>query len=219
MLILTALYVLGLVLLFLTNQKKSMLRYYPPAKLFSSMLFIAIAISCASYSGNWGLFMLLLPALILCLLGDVSLAFYKKNSNRYYLLAGMFFFLLAHFAFVYSLSKIQPFTWTDFIFPVFITLLTAIINRSPYINVGKLKPATLIYAFAVAAFCWKGLHIMITIPSTSTILLGSGALAFFISDTMLYFCFFCKKNFKGQGGIALLLYYMAIMAIALSIRF
>ena len=215
MLIPFILYLLPLTFLMYANSR--CLRLYPAAKTIASCSFLATAIFAAAHSGAWHHFLLLLPGLLMSFGGDLALGFHKKTGSRLLMGTGFLFFLLAQICFCVGLSRLQPLVWYDFIFPLLMTVVIAILNRRPYIEVKPFAPVSLVYAFCVSLFCAKGMHILFADPTAANVWLGLGAALFFCSDFLIYFRFFCKKEFPGKRTIYLFIYYIATFLLAGSI--
>ena len=210
-------YALPLALLITISESRGLQRFYPPAKLLASLSFVAVAVYGAVLSGGLNSLWQLLPGLLFCLGGDMALAFYKTRGRAALLLAGMGLFFLAHVAFIRFLLIQQPFTAVDFILPLIMVALMRHFSGLAAVEVGRFRPYVLIYAFCVALFCAKGLHVAYATLTLANLLLGAGSVLFLISDLLLFFRYFHAADFRFLGLLCLLTYYSGMFLIAFSL--
>ena len=186
-------------------------------KTLASLGFIWIATIASYYSHNFSFYYSMLPGFVLCLLGDISLAFNDRKRTQQTFLLGLGSFLIAHILFLTAFYRLLPFSWTDLIFPALMILVTFAITRLKKMDVQDMLAYVLIYSFFVSALCGKGVSIAITNLTNQSILLGVGSFLFLISDLIILFLFFYKTKYISGRFWNLLTYYSALLCLALSI--
>lgn len=202
---------------------------YVLAKTINSIAFIAMSIFCAYYGTNIEALVYLLPALLLCFIGDVVLGFYnviaenikgnKLSQKTSFFTMGLLSFAFGHGCFIYAFSKVQRLTWVDFVFPILAIFITLGLTRLDGMNTGKLTILILAYSFMVAMLFSKGIHLVFEQLSVQNLLLSIGGTLFLISDTFILFLYFYKKKYEAVHVINLATYYYAMFFIALSLLY
>lgn len=214
-------------------------KYYVLRKAINSIAFIAVSIFCAYYGENTEILRYLLPALILCFVGDIIIGFYnvvyernvKENELSYaetgtnftakaaIFILGLLAFAFGHGCFIYAFSKMQRFTWVDFVFPVMAIFITIGLTRIDGMETGRFTVLIAAYSFMVAMLFSKGLHLVLAQFSVRNLLLSIGAALFLISDGFILFLYFYKKKSKAVHVINLATYYYGMFFIALSMLY
>jgi len=212
-------YALPLTLLLLASELPEGRRFYPAAKLLASLAFVAVAVYGAAASGNAAAFRQLLPALLLCLLGDLALAFYKTRDQTAWLMSGMILFFLAQLAFIRMLLFRQPLAAMDLLLPGALAALVFRLSRLPGMRVGRFRPYALIYACALALFCAKSLRLAFSVPALSHQLLGWGSALFLVSDLLLFFRYFHVRGCRCLNLLCLSAYYTGMFLISSSLMY
>lgn len=238
-LLLFVLYTIPFMFLMWTISKPKYKRYYVLAKTINSITFIAVAIFCAYYGANIEILDLLLPALLLCLVGDIILGFYnvvcdktvKGNELSYVetgtnftskaalFILGLLSFAFGHGCFIYAFSKMQGLTWTDLIFPILAVFITIGLTKLDGMETGRLTILIAAYSFMVAMIFSKGMHLLFSQFNIGNLLLGVGTTLFLISDGFILFLYFYKKKSKAVHIINLAAYYYGMFFIALSLLY
>lgn len=193
--------------------------YYRIAKFFSSIAFISVTLYAALVADQLAGFVQLLPALLLCLLGDILLGFYHHTQNQKYFMAGLGAFLTGHIVFVLAFSQLQGLRMTDVILPALALLLTVGLTRLKDMETGQMKPLVYVYSFFVALLFSKALHLMLFIPSLKTVILCLGSGLFMISDAIILFLYFYKKKHWAVHTFNLATYYYGMFFIAFSLMY
>ena len=161
--------------------------------------------------------LLMLPGFLFCFAGDVGLALYDQKPSNVKFLIGLSLFLLGHVLFLLSLYRFTEFSWLDFIFPALMTGVAFGLTKLKKMNVQKMGPCILVYAFFVSMFCGKGVQTAALWYSQQGLWLGTGAVLFLLSDLILLFVFFYRP-FRPSGKFwNLLTYYGGMMCLALSL--
>lgn len=209
-------YTLLFSVLLATVLKKEYANRYVLAKGIQSAAFVVIFAIAAWVSGRMHTFVLMLPAFLFCMSGDILMGFYNRTRKRIYFLSGLFLFLAGHVCFVRSLCRKQQLEWVDFIIPIGAVLLTYGIIYFKKLHTGKLKIWILIYSFFVAMLFGKSLHLFLAEPVLSHAVMGLGAFLFLVSDISILFLYFFKNKGKGVHVFNLVTYYYGIVLLAVS---
>lgn len=194
-------------------------KFYIPAKMACSTMFLITAILMGCLSGHmeklWGI----MPAFLLCFCGDLALGFHNRMVKQKYMLIGTGFFLLAHIGFYIYLLRYQPIQWIDFIFPVCMVLAAIYLCGRDDFDVGKFKPCACGYAFFVGSLASKGVLVMLEIPCMETLLIAIGGIFFLISDLLIMVLFFKKRRPWWTHGWNVGTYFFAMYCLAISIYY
>ncbi|WP_312370654.1 lysoplasmalogenase family protein [Lachnoclostridium sp.] len=207
-------------------------KYYVIVKTINSIGFLAVSIFCAYYGANIRTLIYLLPALLLCFIGDVVLGFYNATIERdvketntkvtgkpSLFIMGLLTFAFGHVCFIYAFSIMQKVTWVDMIFPILAIFITIGLTRLDKMNTGKLTKLIVAYSFMVAMLFSKGMHLVLSQFSIQNLLLSIGATLFLISDTFILFLYFYEKKYKAVHVINLATYYYGMFFIGLSLLY
>ncbi|QSX05015.1 hypothetical protein JYG23_09985 [Sedimentibacter sp. zth1] len=215
-------YTLLFSLLISTYYNNNLKRYYTLAKAINSLCFVAVALYGGINFGNTTNLYFMLPAFILCLLGDVFLGINatKKNTENYFIL-GLLSFLIAHLVFAMALNRYVKLSIYDFILPIVSVLLTYVLLNLDCMDISqKLKKYSILYSFFVALLLAKGITLSIVCGySMKNILILLGSILFFASDFVLMFLLFYRKKHHLMGTLNLLLYYYGMLLLSFSLWF
>lgn len=238
-LFLLVLYSIPFTFLMLATVNLKYKKYYVIVKIINSIAFIAVSTFCAYYGENIKTLVYLLPALILCLIGDVVLGFYnasiesdvkvdelspgetntKVTGKTFLFIMGLLTFAFGHICFIYAFSRMQKLTWVDLVFPIFAIFITIGLTRLDEMNTGKCTILITAYSFMVAMLFSKSMHIVLVQFSVQNLLLSIGATLFLISDTFILFLYFYEKKYKAVHVINLTTYYYGMFFIGLSLLY
>ncbi len=218
------LYAMEVALVLFVNQKKYKQKYYLKAKMTCSISFIAIATIFAAVSGHWKYYMLMLPALVFCTLGDLFLGIYQTTKKSRQVFLGIVAFLLAHLEFLVAWFFLDmTFDVWNIAIPVVGIGILLCLRKFVSLNYGKLWALVCIYSVCLTSMFTKGTQYMIHQPSISSVWIGVGALLFFISDFLINFIYFSedkeKRNMQIVERINLSTYFFALLAFDMSILY
>ncbi len=231
------LYTIPFTFLMMTRSCPKYRKYYVIAKTINSIGFITVSIFCAYYGANVGTLLSFMPALLLCLIGDVILGFYNMICERdenepsqgeastiftaktATFILGLLSFAFGHAFFIYAFSKMQRLTWVDFVFPILAIFISIGLTKLDGMNTGKFTILIAAYSFMVAMLFSKGLHLVLAQFSAQNLLISIGATLFLISDTLILFLYFYNKKYEAVHIINLATYYYGMFFIALSLLY
>lgn len=235
-LLLFVLYTIPFTFLMKTRNCPKYRKYYVFAKTTNSISFIAVSIVCAYYGSNIKTLLYFIPALLLCLVGDVILGFYNMvyerdrklkglshektsitfTTNTAIFILGLLSFAFGHGFFIYAFSKMQRITWVDLVFPIMAIFITIALTRLDGMNTGKLTILIAAYSFMVSMLFSKSMHLVLAQFSVQNLFLCIGATLFLISDGFILFLYFYHKKYEAVHVINLATYYYGMFFIALS---
>lgn len=214
-------YTLLVINLLCTTYIKKYKKYYTLAKLLNSLGFVCIASIGGLYlTKNYTEYFYLLPAFILCLMGDVFLGINTQTSKQSYMLCGIFSFMLAHVVYTFAFSvNILPISVYDFIIPLLSLIMVYFLLKMKDMDVPKdMVKFIYIYDFFVVLLVAKGINIVFFNGfTTKYILILVGSIMFFLSDFIILFLYYYKKKHHLVGTVNLLLYYYGLFLLALSL--
>lgn len=199
-------YFILLIILLISILIPKLFQHYVIFKTLTSLCFMVITMINLYISNTTCGNLLFLPILF-CFIGDIFLAIYNRYNKCFKL--GLISFLLAHIFFVYNMCHILPFKFINIIFPLIMVLFVYMLNNKKIINLQEKNIYCLIYAFFISLLLSKALDIYLNIFSVQSYLLLIASSLFFISDFILLFMYFKKRN-KILHFINLLTYYLAI---------
>lgn len=189
-------------------------KYYLEAKILNSAAFLTVFCVSAYMSGEIHTFWLMLPGILFCFVGDVFMALYNRQRKRLHFLLGVGIFLSGHLCFVRWLCSMQPIGMTDLIIPVSAVLLTWYLVSRRDIHTGRMQPFIILYAFFVALFLAKALHLAWSGPTMAHLMIAAGSILFFVSDVSIIFLYFRKRKGAGIHIFNLTTYYAAMFLLA-----
>lgn len=189
-------------------------KYYLEAKILNSAAFLTVLFVSAYLSEAIHTFWLMLPGILFCFIGDVFMALYNRQRKRLHFLLGVVIFLSGHLCFVRWLCSMQPIEITDLIIPVSAVLLTWYLVSRRDIHTGRMQPFIILYAFFVALFLAKALHLAWSEPTSAHVMIAVGSILFFVSDVSIIFLYFRKRKGSGVHIFNLVTYYAAMFLLA-----
>lgn len=195
-------------------------KYHPAVKFLNSLGFIFAAVYAGVVSGHTTFMLQMLPGFMLCLLGDVLLAFEDVRKSEKLFLGGLISFLTAHIAFLIVLCRISGVTWLDFVFPVLMVGIAFGLTKMENMDTKGMRLPVIVYAFFVSMLFSKAVLMGVAGGfGTREILLSAGAFLFLLSDLLLLFiCFYQKKVYLNRF-FNLFTYYTGLLLLAFSILY
>lgn len=214
-----ALGVYGILLARLVARIRDEEKGYGKEKTACSMGFVALAAIAALAGSRPRAFRQLLPALLLCLAGDVILALYNHDRRPGLFLGGLVSFLGGHAFFIWGLCRVQPLGW-----PVFLAALLGgcgvlALSRLPCLKLGKMLPWTVVYGGVVSALVGKACQLAFGMGELWCFLVLAGAVLFWISDLLILFLYFWPGRHPRIHAANLITYYLAMAFLAVSLGF
>lgn len=220
MVVLSIIYLLAFCFLISTCYVKKFKKYHFIAKLINSIGFLSIATFAYLKTGQNSYYFSMLPGFILCLLGDMFLAFEDDKGEKNFFVYGLSSFLVGHIVFVWAFAKRAPLRFSDFIIPIVCVVITVLLTKMKYMNVGKMKTCVLIYSFFISMLLSKGISlVLVNGATTSNVIILIGTLLFFISDAIIMFLYFYEKKHYIVKFFNLLTYYGGMYLLSLSLLY
>ena len=192
------------ILLFLIMACTWCTRYHIYTKGLCSLGFILTAY----LSHQTKLFLLILPALLGYMIGDILLC--KKKLFRY----GLNAFLIGDIACLFFYYHYQSFNYVELIFPLLSMILLEIYT---YFNEIEYKTEISSYIFALVWLTTKSILTAISLNTLNFKMMAVGFIFYLISDILLVL--FKKNNVQFLGIISIFLYYFGIFLTAYSFSF
>lgn len=186
-------------------------------KAAASLMFILTAVFSYKYSGkNKKAFIIMLIGFIFAFWGDVFLSF---GSSGIFFILGLGSFSLAHIFYTAAFCSLVKFSPKDLIPALIIavpTICFAVFNDS--FNFNGMLPLVILYTVLISVMVSKAISLLRLENKniTSVVLSIIGAVLFFISDFILLFVYFYKKDFIFLPYINLIIYYSGQALLALS---
>lgn len=162
------------ILLFLIMACTWRTRYHIYTKGLCSLGFILTAY----FSHQTKLFLLILPALLGYMIGDILLC--KKELFRY----GLNAFLIGDIAFLFFYYHFEPFTYIELIVPVFAMILLEILAYYKIVDLPTYKTELTSYIFALVWLTTKAILTAFTLNTLSFIMMATGLILYLISDIL-----------------------------------
>lgn len=215
----TLLYILSFGLLIASCYIKGLEKFHLAFKFSTSLGFLFSSFMFSRMSLNQSFFFSMLPALILCMIGDISLALYDTVGKKPMFLCGLCSFLLGHIAFAFSLDSISRLSPIQLILPFLGLITTAFLIRLKNMNCDGFRAYILLYSFFVTLLLSKGFSVLLKISDSGGILIFLGSLFFFISDLIILFLYFYSKKYCFTRFLNLFTYYLAQYFLALSMLY
>lgn len=192
-------------------------------KTLSGLGFVATGIVSMYIADKHSLYAILCVfGLIFGLCGDIFMQFkyFDRANYRTFLVIGMAFFALGHFAYFAAMYTISTFSIYPFIGAlVMVGAALIAFNTKRFEKIGKLKVVGCFYYFFLSVIFFHAIFCHFFNDTTQSLLFLIGAAFFFVSDTVLSFIYFGGANRRRFTVINLTTYYIAQLAIALSILF
>jgi hypothetical protein len=112
-------------------------RFYVPAKMLNSAVFVVNLCVLSYISGNSRAFAYLMPGFLLCFAGDLFMGLHNRHVKKQYLLLGTLLFLLGHICFISYLYTLSGFTPYDLILPTLGVIGVLVLKKIPSFFLGK----------------------------------------------------------------------------------
>ena len=214
---LLAVYVLLLIRLLVQIRKPG--QGYSLEKTLCSLGFLALA-GAAAWAGHRPMaFWQLLPALLLCLAGDVILAIYNRSRRPALFLGGLLSFLGGHAFFIWGLSHAQTLGWPVLVAAILGGCGVWVLGRKAGLKLGKMLPWTVGYGAVVSALVGKAFQLALGLGQVWCWWVLAGAILFWISDLLILFLYFSPGRHPRIHAANLITYYAAMALLALSLAF
>lgn len=178
-----------------------------------------IALIGSAYSDNYDMLKYILPALMMCTLGDIFLALsdeiHIKLLEPYFTL-GVASFGIAHVIFgIYFLSLCDFNISFSIILSPITALLLWYLKHAGILKCGKYSTSIMLYALLVGAFLGLGINLVISAKATAEhMALCIASILFWCSDLSLSFRYFTGKRTPALAVFILASYFTAIYTIA-----
>lgn len=199
-------------------------KYYVGTKMLCSVSFLGIAVLFAAVSKHWNAFLVLFVPLVLCLIGDLFMAFYQLRKRKRDFFLGLVLFLFAHLGFIYMLFQLNSSIrlW-NIVLPIVVFVTFWSVKKQMHLHLGKLLVPSSVYSIILAFMLSKCLQQMVVHPTIATAWLGLAGMLFFISDVTLLFLYFYKFSNRERRRMVhymnLVTYYFAMLAFDMSILY
>ena len=165
----------------------------------------------AYFSHQTKLFLLILPALLGYMIGDILLC--KKELFKY----GLNAFLIGDIAFLFFYYHFESFTYIELIVPVCAMILLEILTYFKIVDLSTYKTELTSYIFALVWLTTKAILTAINLNTLNFIMIAIGLILYLLSDILLVF--YKKNNVQYLGIISIFLYYFGIFLTAYSFSF
>ncbi|MDL2252619.1 lysoplasmalogenase [Ruminococcaceae bacterium OttesenSCG-928-I18] len=171
--------------------------------------------------GEFLLYLLLLGALVFCASGDILLGIANKSHSKVRakpFVAGSLCFLLAHLFFCTLFFTEAAFRPLDLIFPAVLVALLFYLSKKGKIRLKKMWPLGYSYTALVGLMASKAVicGFRVGILSGLGLFTAVGAVLFLVSDVILLFLYFGVKRLHWLRTGNLITYYSGIALIGLS---
>ena len=195
---------------------------YTAGKIFFSLGAILFALLSFFLANKTPYFAFLVSGLALCSLGDLLLALSgerKKTANPVLFLAGALSFALTHILFCLYFLYLSSFHVSFFLLLSPLTsLFLFLLVKGKQIDGGKLTPFLYIYGLFVGMLLGLGANLLFLDPGYGkALLLFLGSFFFWVSDSILSFRSFGRKERKFLTPLILVFYFLAIYLLAGSV--
>lgn len=157
------------------------------------------------------LFLLILPALLAFMIGDILLC--KKNLFKY----GLDAFLIGDIACLFFYYHFEPFTYTELIVPVCSMILLEILTYYKIVDFSTYKTEITSYIFALVWLTTKSILTAITMNTLNFKMMALGFILYLLSDILLVF--YKKNKYQILGILNIFFYYFGIFLTAYSFSF
>lgn len=164
-------------------------------------------------------FILIIIGILFGLLGDFFLALKKVHKEKEVIfITGLVAFLIGHIFYIIAFSLINPINKLDFVFAFIYLTITLVVFKISKLDFGNLKYGVILYSSVIALMMGKATSVLLYGGNSSiSNIVFIGALLFGLSDGVLSFSMFGKKNEGKLSVCCHLLYFPAQLIIALSV--
>ena len=216
----TAVYLILMMRLLLTAARG--LPRYLAAKMAASGTFVVLGIVFALAAGHGFFLAWMLPALLLCFLGDFFIGLFRKSRNSRHFMLGLIFFLAAHLAFSFFLLAMHPgIDVFNIGIPLAVGVIFLLLERFCGLNMRKLRWPAFFYAFFLSFFMVNALKFAFDARNTGALWIGAGSALFFASDVSIIFLYFHTfrrtENKTAVHIFNLTTYYLGILGILIGV--
>lgn len=216
-------YIVLLALLIMTYYKKNLHKFNIIIKTLMSLSFVIIVVFGVHYYLPSCLNFVVIP-FILCMIGDIILAYNSIKSSKNSFILGLIVFSFAHICFLTILICFSPLKLYNFVIPLVSFVFTfMIINMENMCIEDNMKKYILIYSIIIGFFLGKSMDICLmsnlfknVIYPINPYLILIGSLLFYISDIILLFLYFYKKRHHVLGVFNYITYYIGMFLLAIS---
>ena len=195
---------------------------YLAAKMTNSAGFVALGVFFAFLSGHLSYLAWILPALLLCFLGDFFIGLFRKNRKSRHFMLWLIFFLAAHLGFSLFLLMLHPgIDPFNIGIPLAVGVVFLLVERLCGLKMRKLRWPAFFYALLLAFFMVNALEFALDRRSVGALWTGVGAALFFASDVSIIFLYFHTFRRPEQKTAVhvfnLATYYLGILGILIGL--
>jgi len=157
--------------------------------------------------------MLIALALTFSLAGDIALISESKRA----LMIGLILFLVAQIIYASNFACFNGFFSQDILTAIVILLVSSAVYLYFYPSLNEMKLPVAFYVLVISLMVWRAISTFFgeAFSPTQALLLGTGAVSFYVSDIILAVYKF-KRPFPGCRTLNLATYYAAQLLITLS---
>ena len=191
-------------------------------KTAASLVFVLLGLLELRRTGTSVYGELVVAGLTLGMLGDLLLAlrFMSKKLHQAFFISGSVSFFLGHIVYIAAILTLCPEAWT-YAIPIAIVALGAagFYAYAKEVRAGKIMPLGVVYIAGVLFMTACAAAGAFIASSRALFLFFVGGICFSTSDNMLVVLSFGKNDSPYRNAVLHVLYYMAQIFIALTIRF
>lgn len=156
------------------------------------------------------------------LLGDVFLALKAISPEHFKKLVGvgMGYFAIGHLFLLFAILAISNLTILPFILSLILALIIYfILSTKKFEQIGSMKLPSTLYYFILSSVLFQSIFTAYAMPQPYVLIFMTGAIFFFISDTLLSFIYYANAKSTKMSILNLSTYYIAQLLISISIMF
>ena len=191
-------------------------------KTAASVIFVLLGLMEMRRIGVSAYVLYVVAGLTLGMLGDLLLAlrFMSKKLHQAFFISGSVSFFLGHIVYIAAILTLCPEAWT-YAIPIAIVALGAagFYAYAKEVRAGKIMPLGVVYIAGVLFMTACAAAGAFIASSRALFLFFVGGICFSTSDNMLVVLSFGKNDSPYRNAVLHVLYYMAQIFIALTIRF
>ena len=191
-------------------------------KTMASVVFVLLGLLELRKTGPSVYAWYVVAGLTLGMLGDLLLAlrFMSKKLHQAFFISGSVSFFLGHIVYIAAILTLCPEAWT-YAIPIAIVALGAagFYAYAKEVRAGKIMPLGVVYIAGVLFMTACAAAGAFIASSRALFLFFVGGICFSTSDNMLVVLSFGKNDSPYRNAVLHVLYYMAQIFIALTIRF
>ena len=186
------------------------------------VIFVLLGLMEMRRIGVRGYALYVVAGLTLGMLGDLLLAlrFMSKKLHQAFFISGSVSFFLGHIVYIAAILTLCPEAWT-YAIPIAIVALGAagFYAYAKEVRAGKIMPLGVVYIAGVLFMTACAAAGAFIASSRALFLFFVGGICFSTSDNMLVVLSFGKNDSPYRNAVLHVLYYMAQIFIALTIKF